>query len=86
MRHWPDYGRANIWHKFRGQTGTLMSLPDGGFVPFTLESPRMTLEPTGGLTSQVASNGVFYASVGYRVSADHRLHGANGEAGVRWGW
>ena len=78
--------RANVWHEFRGQTGTQMSSPDGGFVPFTAELPRTTLELTGGLTAQVAKNGVFYASVGYQVSADRRLHGVNGKAGVRWGW
>lgn len=78
--------RANVWHEFRGQTGTQMSSPDGGFVPFTSELPRTTLELTGGLTAQVAKNGVFYASVGYQVSADRRLHGVNGKAGVRWGW
>ncbi|CAJ0865501.1 hypothetical protein R20233_01235 [Ralstonia sp. LMG 32965] len=78
--------RANVWHEFRGQTGTLMSSPDGGFVPFTSQLPSTTLELTGGVTAQVAKNGVFYASVGYQVSADRRLHGVNGKAGVRWGW
>jgi outer membrane autotransporter protein len=78
--------RANVWHEFRGQTGTQMSSPDGGFVPFTSKLPSTTLELTGGLTAQVAKNGVFYASVGYQVSADRRLHGVNGKAGVRWGW
>lgn len=78
--------RANVWHEFRGQTGTQMSSPDGGFVPFTAQLPSTTLELTGGLTAQVAKNGVFYASVGYQVSADRRLHGVNGKAGVRWGW
>ena len=78
--------RANVWHEFRGQTGTQMSSPDGGFVPFTSQLPSTTLELTGGLTAQVAKNGVFYASLGYQVSADRRLHGVNGKAGVRWGW
>ncbi|HWV06571.1 autotransporter outer membrane beta-barrel domain-containing protein [Ralstonia sp.] len=78
--------RANVWHEFRGETGTQMSSPDGGFVPFTSQLPSTTLELTGGLTAQVAKNGVFYASLGYQVSADRRLHGVNGKAGVRWGW
>ncbi|MFT0735861.1 autotransporter outer membrane beta-barrel domain-containing protein [Ralstonia wenshanensis] len=78
--------RANVWHEFRGQTGTQMSSPDGGFVPFTSQLPSTTLELTGGLTAQVAKNGVFYASLGYQVSADRRLHGVNGKAGMRWGW
>ncbi|CAJ0794278.1 hypothetical protein LMG19083_02556 [Ralstonia psammae] len=78
--------RANVWHEFRGQTGMQMSSPDGGFVPFTSQLPSTTLELTGGLTAQVAKNGVFYASLGYQVSADRRLHGVNGKAGVRWGW
>lgn len=78
--------RANVWHEFRSQTGTQMSSPDGGFVPFTSQLPSTTLELTGGLTAQVAKNGVFYASLGYQVSADRRLHGVNGKAGVRWGW
>ncbi|WP_198139636.1 autotransporter outer membrane beta-barrel domain-containing protein [Ralstonia sp. A12] len=78
--------RANVWHEFRGQTGTQMSSPDGGFVPFSSELPRTTLELTGGLTAQVAKNGVFYVSTGYQISADRRLHGLNGKAGVRWGW
>lgn len=78
--------RANVWHEFRGETGTQMSSPDGGFVPFTSQLPSTTLELTGDLTAQVAKNGVFYASLGYQVSADRRLHGVNGKAGVRWGW
>ncbi len=78
--------RANVWHEFRGKTGTQMSSPDGGFVPFTSQLPSTTLELTGGLTAQVAKNGVFYASLGYQVSTDRRLHGVNGKAGVRWGW
>ncbi|WP_296225953.1 autotransporter outer membrane beta-barrel domain-containing protein [Ralstonia sp. UBA689] len=77
---------ANVWHEFRGQTGTQMSSPDGGFVPFTSQLPSTTLELMGGLTAQVAKNGVFYASLGYQISADRRLHGVNGKAGVRWGW
>lgn len=78
--------RANVWHEFRGQTATQMSSPDGGYVPFTSQLPSTTLELTGGLNAQVAKNGVFYASVGYQISADRRLHGVNGKAGVRWGW
>lgn len=77
--------RASVWQEFHGTTTTSFSSADG-WVPFTSSMPATVLDLQAGVTAQVTRTASFYASVGYQISSDGRLHGYDGKLGVRWNW
>lgn len=77
--------RASVWQEFRGTSTTSFSSADG-WVPFTSSMPATVVDLQAGVTAQFTRTASFYASVGYQISTDGRLHGYDGKLGVRWNW
>jgi outer membrane autotransporter protein len=55
-------------------------------VPFTSSMPATVVDLQAGVTAQFTRTASFYASVGYQISTDGRLHGYDGKLGLRWNW
>ncbi|PLC42620.1 hypothetical protein C0Q88_11755 [Ralstonia pickettii] len=77
--------RASVWQEFRGTSTTSFSSANG-WVPFTSSMPATVLDLQAGVTAQFTRTASFYASVGYQISPDGRLHGYDGKVGMRWNW
>lgn len=77
--------RASVWQEFRGTSTTSFSSANG-WVPFTSSMPATVLDLQAGVTAQFTRTASFYASVGYQISSDGRLHGYDGKLGMRWNW
>lgn len=77
--------RASVWQEFRGTTTTSFSSANG-WVPFTSSMPATVVDLQAGVTAQFTRTASFYASVGYQISTDGRLHGYDGKLGLRWNW
>ncbi|CAJ0856981.1 hypothetical protein R20233_00457 [Ralstonia sp. LMG 32965] len=77
--------RASVWQEFRGTSTTSFSSANG-WVPFTSSMPATVLDLQAGVTAQFTRTASFYASLGYQISSDGRLHGYDGKFGMRWNW